>query len=117
MSYASDHVFGFPVDDPIDTMHPYSAMRERERRARVEREKQPQREEVIEVQFEVQSNETDYTYTVYAVKGDNFLIYFNKEFSWQPMSLFRPKGYEVPVEKRTNSLFKSTPPSRKRLYP
>lgn len=113
MSYASDHVFGFPVDDPIDTMHPYLAMRERERRAR----EQSKRKEVVIVQFEVQSNATGFTYPVYAVKDREFLIYFNNEFCWQPMSLFRPKGYEVPVDKRSNSLFKSTTPHKKPLYP
>ena len=46
--------------------------------------------EVIEVNFKVVSKKTGITYDVYAVREGTFLIYYNNNFTWQSMSLFRP---------------------------
>ena len=43
--------------------------------------------------FTVVSKRTGYTYEVYAVIDDEFLIFFNNEFRWQPMGLFRPQDF------------------------
>lgn len=66
--------------------------------------------------FTVVSKKTGYTYEVYAVIDDEFLIFFNNEFRWQPMNLFRPQDFtqrERAVE--DYPLFKSQ--INKRNYP
>ena len=46
--------------------------------------------------FIVVSKRTEIEYTVYAVDYENceFLIFYNNQFQWEHVSLFRPLGYE-----------------------
>ena len=66
--------------------------------------------EVLEVNFTVVSKGTGIEYDVYAVRNNEFLIFFNGSFVWQNMNYFRPceETEQEKLSKETKtSMFKS----------
>lgn len=79
-----------------------------------------EREEVLIVNFTVISRRTGLTYEVYAVKNSEFLIFFNGNFVWRPMSEFRPNKkteQERMVEEKTKSTMFKSQQSKGVMYP
>ena len=67
-------------------------------------------EEVLKVNFKVISKATFIKYDVYAVRSNEFLIFFNGSFTWQNMNYFRPceeTDQEKFSKETKTSMFKS----------
>lgn len=69
--------------------------------------------------FTVISKRTGISYEVFAVKDAHFLIFFNGNFTWQPMNNFRPNKMteqeRMEKESPKSLLFKSQ--KKEVLYP